>query len=72
MRRKKETEYFSKEDKTLGFRSPLHLSLALRLRQFTSVSLGLDFFIDKVWGGGGWWRANTRLSEFLSNEIRLG
>lgn len=40
-----------REDKKLTFTFSLHSLLALRLRQFTLVSLGLHFFIYKLWVG---------------------
>lgn len=43
-----------KEDKKLGFKFSLPFLLALRLRQLTLVSLGLDFCINKVSRGEKW------------------
>lgn len=39
----------------LGSKFSLRFLPALSLRQFPSVSLGLDFFINKMCGAEGWW-----------------
>lgn len=52
-RKMRPNDALKKEDEKLGFKFSLPFSLALRLRQFTLVSLGLDFFINKMCGGGG-------------------